>query len=265
MKRVSLIFIIFVIWLFAFPQNIEAVTININNYPSTISSLDPFQVEVAVSGATNATNYLRADLYKEGTTNYFGETYNGSDWYNGSDGKLYFPVQIQNASVSATISVQIGNPTNTDYQGPGTYKLKIRRYTSSGSQSSNDTQTPADLQITYLFSTPTPTPTSSPTPTPTPTSTPVPTPTKTPIASPKPTVKAGTPTPIPTPSSQPEILGESTTLPTITPSSDPKTSESNNKFPILAFVLIGVGIIFVGLSGFMAYKMRYNNNNETKN
>jgi hypothetical protein len=56
------------------------------------------------------------------------------------------------------------------------------------------------------------------------------------------------PLPSPTLSPQPEVLGESTRKP-----------------PVLAFILVGVGILFIGVSGFLAYKIRYNNNNETKN
>lgn len=93
---------------------------------------------------------------------------------------------------------------------------------------------------------------SSPTPTPTSTKTPTPVPTKTPT--PKPT---STPTPDPTSSSQSEILGESTSLPIQTPSDEGKMSESKNKFPILAYILISLGIFFICLSGFMVYKMKY--------
>jgi hypothetical protein len=169
---------------FLAPKAVYAVSITINSYPSSVSS-EIFTVEATVSGATNATNYLRVDLYKEGTTNYFGETYNGSDWYIGPTGINFYPIQIQNSSASATIQAQIGNPSSTYYSGPGTYKLKIRRYTASGSSSSNDTQTPVDIQLNYVL--PTPTPTDTPTPVPTATPTPASTPTQTPTPTKSPT------------------------------------------------------------------------------
>ena len=194
MKQIlPVLFLFFCIYLY-FPSSIQAVSVTINSFPSSISS-DIFVVEASVSGATNATNYLRIDLYKEGTNNYFGETYNGSDWYFGSEGKSYFPIQVKNSSASATIQAQIGNPSTNDYPGPGTYKMKIRRYTSSGSSSSNDTQTPVDVQLTYVLPTPTPTESPTPTSTPTLTNTPSPTQSPTPTKTPTPTViKTTTPT-----------------------------------------------------------------------
>ncbi|HET7098701.1 MAG TPA: hypothetical protein VFI61_00470 [Patescibacteria group bacterium] len=252
MKLKLITFIVLFLVLFIFPPNADAVTVTINSFPPTISSTDPFQIGVSISGATNATNYLRVDLYKDGTSNYFGETYNGTDWYNGSDGNSYFPIQIQNSSASATLTFQIGNPGTNDYIGPGAYKLKIRRYTSSGSQSSNDTQTPVDVQITYIFPTPTPTPTPNPTTASTPT--PVSTPVKTPTPTPKPTIKP-TPTPTPTDSVEPEVLGESTLNPDPTLTPTPMVeSISTDKPPILAFVFVGIGIVFIGVSGYLAFR-----------
>jgi hypothetical protein len=177
-----------ILFLFSFAvlltQKIHAVSITINSYPSSISS-EIFNIQASISGATNATNYLRLDLYKEGTNNYFGETFNGSDWYTGAEGKNYFPIQIQSSSASATIQGQLGNPSINSYPGPGIYKLKLRRYTSSGSQSQNDQQTPVEIQIDYIP--PTPTPTDSPTPTITTTPVPTATPTNTPTKTPTPT------------------------------------------------------------------------------
>lgn len=183
-----------------FPKKALAVSVNINNYPSTITESEIFNVDVIVTGATNATNYLRIDLFKDGTTNYFGDTFNGLTWYNGSTGLNYHPIQIENSSGSATLQGKIGTPSASFYTGPGNYKLKVRRYTSSGSVASSDTQTPVNIQI--ITDQKTPTPTLTPTATPTeipietiaPTITPSPTPIPTPLASPKPTATAGTPT-----------------------------------------------------------------------
>lgn len=211
-----------VLFLFFSVTPICAVTISVATQSALISS-DIFKIDVTVSGATNATNYLRADLFKEGTTNYFGETYNGSDWYSGSDGKNYFPVQIQNSSATATFQAQIGNPSINDYPGPGIYKLKVRRYTSSGSQSSNDTQTPIDVQI--IYSSPTPTSTIVPTNTPTPTPTLVPTSSPTNTISPSNTPKP-TSTPKPTPTTKPS--------PTLKPSNTPKPIPTEEILPTLA-------------------------------
>ena len=227
----------------AFP--VFAVTISVSTPSASISS-DIFNVDVSISGATNATNYLRVDLFKDGTNKYFGETYNGSDWYSGSEGKNYFPIQIQNSTASATIKAQLGNPSSDEYPGPGMYKLKIRRYTSSGSQSSNDSQTPADIQITYTLPTPTPTPT--PTTTPTPSATPLgasPTPTPKPTPSPKPTP---TPTPTPTPKPSPSPVPLPTTY-YPSPSPSPQIlGTTTPKKPFWEIISIIFGSMLLGLS-----------------
>ena len=259
MKHFSLLLTISLV-IFLLPKKIYAVLITINNFPSSVSS-EIFNVEASISGATNATNYLRIDLYKEGTTNYFGETFNGSDWYNGSDGKSYYPIQIQNSSASAIIQAQIGNPSNGHYPGPGIYKMKIRRYTASGSYSSNDIQTPVDINLTYVIPTPTPTetpttnPTATQTSTPTPTQTSTPTPTKTPTqtSTPTPTTKSSpSPTLVSTISSVLSISTDSATLSTPTNNeifkqSNTKQENRSNNYKLPFFVGLSLVIVSSGL------------------
>lgn len=167
-------FIVTAIFLFS-PKDSFAITITINNYPSQIST-DPFDVEVYISGYTGK-NYLRIDFYKEGTTNYFGETFNGTNWYGDSDGTQYFPIEGIN---STHLQGKIGNPSLTKYPSPGNFKLRIRRYTNSGNVASGDQQTPVEVQINVPLETPTPISSVAPTLTPTPT-------TKPPTPTPKPT------------------------------------------------------------------------------
>jgi len=163
------VFALFSCLIFASARNAYAVSVTITDFPSTISS-DPFNVSVSIVGAGAGTNYLRVDLFQTETTNYFGETFNNTSWYGGSDGTQYFPVAISSGTAApATFQGRVGSPDGGKYVGPGMYKLKIRRYTSSGSQA-NDQQTPVDINIT--IPTPAPTPTSTPTSTPTPTSAP---------------------------------------------------------------------------------------------
>jgi hypothetical protein len=230
--------------------DVFAVTLTISDFPASVSD-GAFSVMASVSGATDATNYLRVDLYKDGTNNYFGETYNGSGWYGGGEGKSYFPVQIQNSSASATLQARLGSPSSNDYPGPGTYKLRIRRYTASGNSSTDD-QTPIDVQITY--SVPIPTPTQQPisTPVPTPTKTPSPAPASTKIPTPKPTIS-------PAPEVTAEVLGEETFDPTSLPTAVPEEkieSKNQGKFPFFAVILILLGLAFIGVSCFMAFKHR---------
>lgn len=168
--------LIAVIFLF-FPNAASAVSLDIASFPSTISD-QSFDLNVSVSGASAGTNYLRVDLYKDTTFNYFGETYNGSSWYEGSTGTQYFPITIISGQTwNGTIQGKVGTPTSTQFPGSGDYKLKIRRYTNSGNPATSDTQTPKDITITLTSATTTPATTVTPTNTPAITSTTTPAPT----------------------------------------------------------------------------------------
>lgn len=204
MKAASVLFafIIFLIFLPATRQAL-AVTVSISSYPTTISD-EQFTLTASISGATAGTNYLRIDIYKEGTTNYFGETFNNLDWYGGSTYSQYLPITIQTgAAWNGSVYGRIGSPTLTQYDGEGYYKIRLRRYTSGGGSTASEANASA-ITVFVSLPTPTPTPTESPTPTPEPTLTPTPTlistPTKTSTPTKKPTpTKSLTPTKISTP------------------------------------------------------------------
>lgn len=230
--------------------SVGAVSVVINSYPPSISN-ESFEINASISGASNGVNYLRVDLYKDGTTNYFGETYNGASWYSGSDGIQYFPVQIQDATASAVFQGRLGSPSSGDYPGPGNYKLKIRRYTTSGG--SYTFSDPVDIQIT--FSTPSPTASPSPTvvPTQAATSTPTITPTVVPSKTPTPSsIKSPTPKPTNPPTLEPKILGEEVV---VTPSSDtpslvptPLPQANTNKRITFPAILILSGVILIAFA-----------------
>lgn len=259
--RISLLAIIAGIFLFSFPQRSLAVTTAITQYPSTITS-DAFTITASVSGAATGTNYLRVDVYKEGTINYFGETYNNSDWYSGSDGKQYLPISVQSGVIwNGTVQVRIGSPSTTEYDGTGSYELRLKRYTSSGSPGSEDANNSSvSIVISIPTNTPVPTSTAAPTVTPTPTKTPTPTPTKAPTSTPSPTPTpslppSATPTVInkqttPSPS---EVLGETTKKVNaiVSPSKEPTQSvktlgKSGNSLPYI-FLSLGMIIIACGI------------------
>lgn len=141
-----------------FCNPILAVSIDSKSDIVSMTTTEGYSINVNINGANDATNYLRVDLFKEGTNNYFGETYNGKGYYGGSDGKSYFPIEIINSSASANLNFRLGQPTPTEYLGPGEYKLKVRRYTSSGNVASNDSQSPIGIRIDYIFYTPSPVP-----------------------------------------------------------------------------------------------------------
>lgn len=153
-----IIIFIFLLFFLLLPSEVLAVTVNIHDYPTVISS-DSFNVGVTISGASEGQNYLRVDLFKDGTSNYFGETFSESQWYKGSDGKSYFPISIDSSKIAtASVQAKVGSPNLSEFSGSGLYKLKIRRYTSSGNAASSDQQTPVDIQINVSLPTPTPSP-----------------------------------------------------------------------------------------------------------
>lgn len=169
LSNMIVLLILIILLLFFGVSPAFAVTVTTSSVPSTITN-ESFTFNISISGASSGTNYLRVDLYKNttGTPNYFGETYNGTSWYGGSTGTQYFPISIVSGQTwNGSIQGKLGNPSTTEYPGLGSYKLRVRRYTSSGNAAS-DTQIPADITINYTASTssPSPSPTTSPNPSP---------------------------------------------------------------------------------------------------
>lgn len=234
---------------------------------------EKFNVTIQTEGASAGTNYLRVDLYQDGTTKYFGDTDNGQAWYNGSDGKQYFPVTIlSNTPNIATVSARIGEPSISDYPGPGSYKLRIRRYTSSGNQGSEDPQ-PVSINLTKNWPSPSPSPTPTPTSTPTqtPTPTPSPSPTPTPTPTPKPSLKPASPSGGPSSSSSPNlaspesgtVAGAATEIDLsgfgisppvgVDPRVDPP-KPTLNKSRAKTALIVGSGLVIISVAGFLGYR-----------
>lgn len=202
-----------------FIKLILPVVIVINSYPSVITNED-FKIDVTISGARPATNYLRIEIYKDGTTNYFGETFNGSSWYGGADGLSYFPVMI-NGTTSAQIKGRVG-----DFVDSGDYKLKVKRYTQSGNAAS-DTIDPVDVKINLATSTPTPSPS--------------------PIAS---IILPLSSTPESTRRPTPLVMpANSTSTPTPMATLEVEKGEiKNESFPVLPALIFGLGLFCIGVS-----------------
>lgn len=245
------------------PKVASAVTTDIISYPSSISD-DKFSVTVQVASASAGTNYLRIDLFKEGTKNYFGETDSGQAWYGGSDGKQYFPVSIVAGSPTiATVSARMAEPSLADYPGPGSFKIRVRRYTASGSQGSEDTVA-KDITITKTW--PSPSPSVSPSPTTQSTSTPTLSPTTTPSPSmptaPKPTIA---PSPSLESASSGTVAGDSTIIdlsqygksPGPSPRHEPQLLKevTLNKSRLKTVLLIGSGLVLLAISSFFGYRL----------
>ncbi len=144
--------------------------------PSSALSLDSgFSLSATMSGLSkNATYRLRIALAQSGTTNYFGSTYDGSNWHDGSitDGN-YIAVTTDNSGAwwgDMQGKVDSEDPNFTT--GSGSYDLKIGRYTQTGTSAT--WSDPVQVSIA-VPPTNTPTPTNSPTLTQSPTNTPRPT------------------------------------------------------------------------------------------
>lgn len=152
MRRNTLCNILFSLLVFlTLTKNTLAVTTMLSDIPESINS-ESFTIKVTISGANTGTNYLKIDLYKPSTTNYFGETFNGLGWYSESDPIQYFSINVQSeADWSGEIQGKIGSPNANQYDGVGDYKLRVRRYTSSGNYSSTEANNSSvDININAL-------------------------------------------------------------------------------------------------------------------
>ncbi len=264
---ISLIAVLLFLFYFPFVKSVFATAPAITVYPSGILSLDTsFTVTATMSGLSKSATYrLRVAISQPGTSNYFGSTYNGTSWYNGTPSPINYAnfltittdaIGVWGGDIQGKIDSDDPNFTT----GGGTYDLKIGRYTQTGSTAT--WSDPKSIEITVP---PTPTPTNTPTPTPTPTVTPIPT--NTPIPTSAPTA---TKTPIPTPTKvlpsgilPTSVLGESTQSGTIISPTDTKLLNNKNKLisnkpkssdnVILKFLSL-VGIVFIAACVILTFR-----------
>jgi hypothetical protein len=234
-----------------------AVTFTIAN-PKTDKEV--VSIDVSLSGLTSSSCassscYLQAGLRAFGEREFFGFTRNGNgEWYEyksepgiNTITTTFFSFSPVGGAWSGTLSVK-ANPTDTKYKGPGTYTLRVWRYSGKTNGPTGDPS--EDLPIDIIQ--PTLTPTSSPTPTSTLTPTDAPTPTNTPKNTPTPTstvkqtiTPSKKPTLIPTQSqnatisSEAAVLGESQNRETNT-----EATQSGGRFSAKPWIF---GLLFIGL------------------
>jgi hypothetical protein len=123
-----------------------AVEVQISNLPEKVTD-EEFGFEVSISKAQAGTNYLRVSIYSEGSTNYFGLTFNNSEFYNGSEISQYLPINIDSSgNWTGKVKARI-DPLSKYFKGSGDYLLKVRRYTQSGS--SYNWSNPLPLKIDF--------------------------------------------------------------------------------------------------------------------
>lgn len=159
----------------------------------TISDLSPkddyYQLTAKVTGmSSSSATYIQAMFSLDGQNKYFGFTFGkNGDWlkYDGSPDKQYVLdnfIKLENDQLTTVFLKP--DYTDTDYQGPGQYTVKLKRYTASGSSSDYSNS----LSLSLAQTTPTPTPSATSTPTSTPTQAPATkTPTPTAVKTPTPT------------------------------------------------------------------------------
>ena len=265
---VKILFTISLVYLFFFPTNIFAISLQFSGQPDVVINDSEFQFDVSFSCSGCKNSYLRAVFYPPDTINYFGYTLNNlGNWVNSTEDKtMYYQVlqsDLNEGSWSGKLKAKI-DTENRYYKGSGDYNFKVGRYTSAESSATwSDniatiridipTQTPTPTNI--ITTTPTLTPSPTPTHTPTPTKTPTPTPT-TPKTTPVQTPKLGV-------STTPAILSASTSASplSITPTTSTdainrvstSTSPPSNQ-PNLFFV--GAGLVITGISGLL-YRFRH--------
>ncbi len=272
-NRQFLLLISLVLLFLFFPRNVFAATIStsITNPSSSFQVNDEIQLhsslDINIADGTNY--YLRAVFYESGTTSYCGYTWNGSAFYNSpvGDGKNFLKITVNNNKWEGDLKVKIDS-TDSSCNGSGEFKLKLQRFTDSGSASFDDQN---ELSTTYVIPTLTPTlaPTNTPTPTPKPTNTPTPTPS--PTLTPTPTIKA-TPTPpkptlkvtidpkreggtesavYTTPAEQNQsILGSNTNISGDQPAADTSGSAPNDWGKL--FIIMGI-VLVCGACGILLY------------
>jgi hypothetical protein len=167
-KKIRKILLFLLLIFFAYPEVTYSAAPTISS-PSTVNLDESFTIQASMSGLSKTSVYrLRIALSKPSISTYFGSTYNGADWYNGTpspiDYSKYLSVTTEeDGSWSGDLmgKVESGDPKYENI-GTSTYDLKIGRYTQNGS-----TATWSNIiQVTLNAIAPTPTPTPTPTSTP---------------------------------------------------------------------------------------------------
>lgn len=240
-----------------FPAHVIAIDLTIKD--PIVANLE-ITLNASLSASSNY--YLQGTLRSQSSSKYFGETQNNkSDWidYISSPEKEYitsnfFVTDVKNATWSGTLKLRY-KTDDPNYLGPGTYDLKLRRFTGNSSSSAGESNT-LSVNLTGIIPTPTPSPSPSPSPSPTSPPTPTPTPRPSPIPSLSPSIYplasvstgtvAGESTEINLSgfgiSPSPSLQGQSSQVPTL------------NKSRAKTALLAGSGLILISLASFFGYR-----------
>lgn len=246
-----------------FPRSVYAIDLSIKD--PIISNLE-ITMNASLSASSNY--YLQGTLRSQSSSKYFGETQNNkSDWidYISSPEKEYitsnfFVTDVKNATWSGMLKLRY-KTDDPNYLGPGTYDLKIRRFTGNSSSSAGESNT-LSVNLTGIIPTPTPSPSPSPSPSPTPPPTADPPRADTP--SPKSSIK---PSPSPIPSVEGEVAGTSTAEINLSgfgispsPSGESSLQGQSLQVPTLnksrakTAIIVGSGLLLISLASFFGYR-----------
>lgn len=248
------------LWLL-FPVSALAVELTI---------FDPIILDtnISVTASLSATSnyYLQGVIRSTSSSKYFGETQNNSNnWidYISSPEKEYitsnfFVTTVENASWSGNLNMRF-KLDDPYYLGPGSYEIKLRRFTGNSTSPAGESNT---LLVNLTTATPTPTPSPTPTPTPSPssTSTPSPSPSHTPSLSPLPSPSlASSPTgTVAGEMIEINLTGFGVATPAPTPSSTPASTPTLNSSRAKNVVLMGSGLVTISLAGYLGMR-KYRN------
>jgi hypothetical protein len=142
----------------------------VSNIPSSINSDQEIEVNVELSlqGQANKKYYLEGALKKDDGQNYFGLTFNDSEWvsYTASNFTTLKPITTDSAgSFIGNLKFKI-DTSSSYYKGNGTYIFQLKRFTEAGSSSWSDNSSTMEVLDVQPSATPSPfpSPTSSPSP-----------------------------------------------------------------------------------------------------
>lgn len=169
-KTLPQLFVLFLFSLSFFVSQAFATAPQITAFPfGDISLNQSFTISSTMSGLSKNSIYkMRIVFAPTGTSNYFGSTWNGSSWYNGTPSPINYSnfLSITTDGTGAWWGDVQGeiDPDDPNFTtGSGTYDLKIGRYTQTGSTATWSNIVSASI---VLPPTPTPSPTTIPTDTP---------------------------------------------------------------------------------------------------
>ncbi len=250
-------FLIVLLLLFRFvPECFASRSLSIVEDKTVVTGDELVTLTASLSGFTTGENiYMKAAMYQDGSTNYFGFTQNGNNWVKSGD-SITDQRQIQIGSWDGSLLVK-SDSGDSGYKGEGDYKIKVGFYyfTSGGNLSSVQWSTNSvDIHINE----PDPTATSvPPSPTPTLSPTPVRLPTPTIVLSNTPYAVKPTKQPVSTISATPlpvtGVLGIDESFATASSYASQKENTKEHTSP-LPLICISIGLILVvGCCGTIGY------------